>query len=275
MTFGSVFAGVGGFDLGFEWAGLVCKWQIENDPYCLRVLAKHWPDVRRYGDVREVRGSELESVDVLCGGFPCQDISDAGKRAGITGARSGLWSEMCRLVREVRPRFVVVENVSALLGRGMGVVLGDLAACGYDAEWDCIPAAAVGAPHRRDRVFIIAYPSSSGMDIEHRRFSGASGQGAVFVDRNGTVRNVADANGCRQQEFPQYNRESTKDASDRKTFGCHADRCYGSAWWKTEPNVGRVADGVPHRVDRLRALGNAVVPQVAEWLGRRLMEHSA
>src|SRR5262249_16380197 len=124
---------------------------------CRKVLAKHWPDVARYGDIRTI--TDLPYVDVLCGGFPCQDISNAGKREGIDGERSGLWSEMARIIGLVRPRYVVVENVSALLGRGMGRVLGDLAACGYDAEWDCIPASAVGAPHRRDRVWIVAYAS--------------------------------------------------------------------------------------------------------------------
>lgn len=156
-TLGSLFSGVGGLDCGFERAGFEVKWQVENEPYCVKVLAKHWPDVKRYGDIREVTGEELEWVDCICGGFPCQDISNAGKRAGITGARSGLWSEFARIVRVVRPRFVVVENVAALLGRGMGVVLGDLAACGYDAEWGCVSAASVGAPHLRNRVFIIAY----------------------------------------------------------------------------------------------------------------------
>jgi DNA (cytosine-5)-methyltransferase 1 len=103
-------------------------------------------------------------VDVLAGGFPCQDLSYAGKGAGIDGERSGLWGEYARLIRELRPRYVVVENVTALLARGMGRVLGDLAACGYDAEWDCIPAAAVGAPHRRDRVWIVAYPNGAGLE---------------------------------------------------------------------------------------------------------------
>jgi DNA (cytosine-5)-methyltransferase 1 len=150
LTFGSLFAGIGGMDLGLERAGMVCRWQVEIDDYCRRVLAKHWPDVPKYGDIREVTGGELERVDLICGGFPCQDISNAGKRAGIDGERSGLWSEYIRLVRVLRPRYVLVENVAALLGRGIDRVLGDLAASGYDAEWDCIPAAAVGAPHLRE-----------------------------------------------------------------------------------------------------------------------------
>jgi site-specific DNA-cytosine methylase len=180
-------------------------WFCEQDPFCQRVLAKHWPGVpvhpdvralvadtggeRRRQDVRGAHGDEAADegraaqradepdggregagegpvvpvpvpyVDVLCGGFPCQDISVAGRGEGIDGARSGLWAEYARLIRELRPRYVVVENVAALLARGMERVLGDLAACGYDAEWDCIPASAVGAPHRRDRVWLVAYPA--------------------------------------------------------------------------------------------------------------------
>lgn len=160
LTFGSLFSGIGGLDLGLERAGMVCRWQIEVDDYCQRVLAKHWPDVPKYGDIREVTGEELERVDLLCGGFPCQDISNAGKRAGIDGARSGLWSEYIRLVRVLRPRFVLVENVAALLVRGLDRVLIDLAESGYSAEWDCIPAASVGAPHRRDRLFVVAHTES-------------------------------------------------------------------------------------------------------------------
>lgn len=151
LTVGSLFSGIGGFDLGFARAGFEIAWQVEIDPFCRAVLEKHWPTVRRYEDVRTV-GSELERVDVLCGGFPCQDISVAGRGAGIDGARSGLWSHFARLIGELRPAYVVVENVTALLTRGLGRVLGDLAARGYDAEWDCLPASAFGANHRRDRI---------------------------------------------------------------------------------------------------------------------------
>ena len=263
MTFGSVFAGIGGLDLGLERAGMVCKWQIENEPYCLKVLAKHWPDVPRFGDVRDVKGEDLEWVDLICGGFPCQDISNAGKREGIRGKRSGLWAEMCRLVCEVRPRFVLVENVAALLVRGLDVVLRDLAEGGYDADWDCIPAVAVGALHRRDRLFIFAYTSN------HRR-SRKRGQAAESKRKhkevgrhqqlggNGVHADVADAHGC------------GKTALSR-VFGRPMQNAARADYWAVEPDVGRVVDGVPARVDRLRALGNAVVPQVAEFIGRRIM----
>lgn len=157
-TFGSLFAGIGGIDLGFERAGLECKWQVEIDDYATKVLEKHWPDVSRWRDVKTFPpdADNNWSVDVIAGGFPCQDISTAGKGAGINGERSGLFFEIIRLAGQLRPRAIVLENVSALLVRGMGTVLAELAKVGYDAEWHCIPAAAVGAPHRRDRVFVIA-----------------------------------------------------------------------------------------------------------------------
>src|SRR5690348_6621312 len=145
----------------------------EIDPYCRAVLRKHWPEVPCYEDVRTLTADALSrdgvAVDVICGGFPCQDVSHAGKRAGLEGARSGLWSEYARLIGELRPRFIVVENVAGLLSLGMGDVLGDLAALGYDTTWDCIPASAVGAPHRRDRVWIVAYARQQGHGSDDRR----------------------------------------------------------------------------------------------------------
>jgi DNA (cytosine-5)-methyltransferase 1 len=162
-----LFSGIGGFSLGLERTGgfkTVAFCEIE--PFPRKVLVKHWPEVPQYEDVRTLTAERLAAdgiaVDVICGGFPCQDISTAGKGAGLAGERSGLWREIARLVGELRPSYVIVENVSALLGRGLGTVLGDLAEIGYDAEWHCIPASHVGAPHRRDRIWIVAYPNSVG-----------------------------------------------------------------------------------------------------------------
>jgi DNA (cytosine-5)-methyltransferase 1 len=241
VRFGSLFAGIGGFDLGLERAGMTCAWQVENDPYANRVLAKHWPNVPRYGDIREVDWSEVERVDLVCGGFPCQDISSAGAKGGLGGDRSGLWSEYVRCIRAVRPSYVLIENVADLVARGLGTVLGDLAALGFDAEWHCIPAVAAGAPigaRGRDRVWIVAHTNGLGLvrpglprEARWELLVGASG-GRCAVPR------LPDA------------------ASDH---------------WKAEPGVGRVADGVPSRLDRLRGLGNAVVPQVAEYLGRAIL----
>jgi DNA (cytosine-5)-methyltransferase 1 len=258
LTVGSLFSGIGGFDLGFERAGFEIKWQVEIDPFCRAVLAKHWPDVRRYEDVRTV-GEELERVDVICGGFPCQDISHAGQRAGIDGDRSGLWSEQVRLADELGPDYLLVENVPALLNGGMGRVLGDLAAIGFDAEWDCLPAIAFGAPHRRDRVWILAYPNRS--RLERRDGCRVSERAAERLARAGSA-SLPDAN-------DQGEPGRTFNASARTSLQEFIGR---DAGWRTEPDVGRVAHGVPARVDRLRGLGNAIVPQIAEWIARRILE---
>src|ERR1700688_2294445 len=158
LTLGSLFSGIGGFELGLErTGGFKTVWQVEIDPYCQRVLAKHWPDVRRWDDVRTFPPPGEWGCDVICGGFPCQDISTAGKRLGITGPQSGLWAQFSRIIGEIRPRFVIVENVAGLSVRGMDRVCGDLAALGFDAEWETIPAGAFGAPHLRNRIFLVAY----------------------------------------------------------------------------------------------------------------------
>jgi DNA (cytosine-5)-methyltransferase 1 len=264
MTVGSLFAGIGGFDLGLERAGMEIRWQVEIDPFCQAVLAKHWPHVKRYDDVRTVGAYNLERVDVLCGGFPCQDISNAGKGEGIDGKRSGLWAEYARLIRELRPRYAIVENVAALLGRGLGRVLGDLAACGYDAEWDCLPASAVGAAHQRDRLWLVAYPTGSrGGRLPVRQ----GRQNETALDAIWSGAHVADPDGA---GLPfSWHAGATRESAGRIFAGATVDR---SRWWAVEPAVGRVAHGVPRRVDRLRGLGNAVVPQIVEWIGRRLME---
>lgn len=230
LTVGSLFAGIGGFDLGFERAGFEIKWQVEIDPFCRKVLEKHWPQVRRYEDVRTV-GDELERVDVICGGFPCQDISNEGYRVGIDGERSGLWREMSRLVGSIRPRFVVVENVAALLDRGMGRVLGDLAGMGYDSEWGVFRACAFGASHMRERVFIVAYPQGE------RQHAGRF--------RSGLAERSA---------------ESHDD--DSITVWPRPD----------ESGVRGIAHGIPGRPHRMRGLGNAIVPQIAQWIAERIKE---
>src|SRR5437588_4892053 len=205
LIVGSLFSGIGGLDLGLGRAGMSVAWQVENDPFCAAVLEKHWPGVKRYGDIREIRWEEVESVDLVCGGFPCQPVSLAGRRLGTTDDR-WLWPEFARCVRTVRPRYVLVENVPGLLVRGMGDVLGDLAACGYDAEWDCLPAAAVGAPHLRYRVFIVAYPAGTQRDAG-TEISGellgddADGQEPDYADRSGA--DVADTQSAGQLRAEQ------------------------------------------------------------------------
>ena len=171
-----LFAGIGGFSLGLERAGMETVAFCEIEDYPRKVLAKHWPGVPIYEDVKELTSERLRAdgiigIDVITAGFPCQDISTAGRGAGIEGERSGLWSEIARLSGELRPRYIILENVSALLSRGLDKVLGDLAEIGYDAEWHCIPASHLGAPHRRDRWWCVADTNSEryrGRDREER-----------------------------------------------------------------------------------------------------------
>lgn len=274
LTVGSLFAGIGGFDLAAERAGLEVKWQVEIDPFCQRVLEKHWPHVRRYRDIRECGASNLEPVDIICGGFPCQDISSAGGKRGISGEQSGLWTEMCRIVREIRPPFVVVENVADLLARGLGDVLGDLAACRYDAEWDCLQAAAVGAPHGRDRLWLVAYPHADegGCEVSGE-CDGATVQGAANwrscrPDPDGLCADVPDATGPAEAV---RSRRWTRKGIDFARWRADARQRAG---WEAEPAICRVADGVSPGLDnaRLAALGNAIVPQIAEWIFRQILE---
>jgi DNA (cytosine-5)-methyltransferase 1 len=278
-----LFSGIGGFSLGLDRAGgfeTVAFCEIE--PFPRKVLAKHWPEVPCYEDVTKLTGDILRrdgiSVDVITGGFPCQDISVAGRQAGIgEGTRSGLWSEIVRLIGELAPRYVIVENVAALLsgpseqrGGWFGSILGDLAECGYDAEWENIPAAAVGAPHRRERVWIIAYPTQlqrngSG---EHRQ---PSKRQVSKSGKRGGAEFVADAASQRQQGQGKLEQPvSATPTSNRQASILGAVRV--AREWSIEPDVGRVANGVPQRVDRLKGLGNAVVPQIPELIGRAIME---
>lgn len=171
LTFGSLFAGVGGFDLGFERAGMTCKWQVEINEHCSGILARDWPEAEQGRDVRTWTG---EPVDVICGGFPCQDISSAGRKAGIGGEKSGLWAEYFRIIRELRPRIVVVENVSAILSRGLGVVLADLAGIGFDAGWKTFCSSEFGLPFMRRRVFVVAGTHGERKSIEsiHAKVAG-------------------------------------------------------------------------------------------------------
>lgn len=233
-----LFSGIGGFSLGLErTGGFETVAFCEIDPFCRRVLAKHWPDVRCFKDVTTLRGESVERIDCIVGGFPCQDISSSGRKVGIGGKRSGLWGEFARLVGEIRPRFVVVENVTDLTARGLGDVLGALADLRYDAEWHRIPASYVGLPQARNRLWIVAYPD--GWRREER------------AERHGAWPIV-----------------SLRADDDRLALAKRRAR---------EAALGkcRVADGVPGGVDRLRALGNAVVPQIPEMIGNAILASMA
>lgn len=160
LTYGSLFSGIGGLDLAVEEVfGAEPAWHCDVDPNAAKVMVHHWPGVPNLGDIQDVKWAEVPPVDIICGGFPCQDISSAGKRAGIAeGNRSGLWFRYADAVRDLRPRLVVVENVGALLVRGLDIVLGSLAELGYDARWTCLRASVIGAPHQRNRLFLVGVP---------------------------------------------------------------------------------------------------------------------
>ena len=310
MTFGSLFAGIGGLDLGLERAGMECKWQVEIDEYARRVLAKHWPNVRRWDDIKTfppaadygIRGGqktrngkpkiygEKWSVDLICGGFPCQDISTAGKRTGLHGDRSGLFFEALRVVELLRPRWLLLENVAALLNGGLDEVLGTLAEVGFDAEWHCLQAADFGAPHIRDRVFILAHANTNGSGqqsrepTDERRSTGETRRESLQGKRR-RKQDAARADIEPAGEIPNSDKlrmegrrnveESDREGSTKKKLVGRSLQEARSDWWAIEPELGRVANGIPARVDRLRGIGNAVVPQIAEWLGRQIMEVSA
>jgi len=252
MTFGSLFSGIGGIDLGLEAAGMKCVWQSEIDPFACQVLAKHWPNIPNLGDIRDIDWTTVDRADVVAGGYPCQPFSYAGARRGGHDPRH-LWPMFAECLRVVRPRYAFLENVSGHLSLGFGRVLADLAEIGYDSEWDCVPAAAVGAPHLRDRVFVIA---------SRRDYLDANGEGEPRLSKHGSARSwpspMADA--------------SRTGLQGRGNGGTTSYRSgQGGRFWATEPRVGRVAHGIPRRMDRLRGLGNAVVPQVAEHIARIIL----
>ena len=301
MKFGSLFSGIGGLDLGLERAGMECVWQVENDPYAIKVLEKHWPNIHREKDVREVGKHNLEPVDLIAGGFPCQPHSVAGKRRGADDDRN-LWPEYMRIIRELRPRYVLAENVPGIVTTYIDTVLSDLESEGYTCWTFNIPACAFDAPHRRARIFIVAVSDSirrgrwsnedvsgQGGKIQTQGSSAAEEQGflanpPIPNDRRsspeplrrstqqsgiGTVKaDVADTDSQYSQEYIRGNQleEEVRERTSRRS-----DETQGGQW-TTEPDVGRVAHGVPNWVDRLRCLGNAVVPQVAEWIGRRIYD---
>ena len=297
IRIGSLFTGIAGLDRGVEQAlaqlgqASRVEWQAEKDPYARAVLAKHYPTVRRYEDVRDV-DAHAPPVDLICGGFPCQDLSLAGKREGITGARSGLWSEFERCIRVLRPSLVLVENVPELAAY-LGHVLGPLAELGFDAEWGLFSAAEVGAPHRRERMFILAYargyrfPDAHGERREACRREGDSDDGAVRVgaerpkhvqtpplpgksarssggaladpDSDGELQPQGREQG--QRGRPRDGGEALGDAKGQRRDAARGDAGEerrpptsddAGRWWSAEPNVGRVVDGLSSRLDARR-----------------------
>lgn len=290
LSVGSLFSGIGGMDLGLERAGMRVIWQSEIDPYASRVLAKHWPDIPNLGDIRNIDWSTVERPDLICGGYPCQPFSLAGGRAGTDDPRH-LWPYFADALRHLRPRWALLENVPGHLTLGFDEVLADLASLGFDAEWELLPAAAFGAPHLRYRLFVVAYANGQG---EH--------DGPIDAEVAGAPQPFPDAN-CkelRNQPVVELRSGGASVVGDDGPQGFVADthrpglpvfegggsfaECQGvgtpgdTGWWSSEPDVGRVANGFPpglDRVARLRSLGNAVVPQVAEYVGRCIVNANA
>jgi len=426
LTVGSLFSGIGGLDLGLERAGMNVIWQSEIDPYGCRVLKKHWPEVPNHGNIKEINWRNVIRPDVLCGGYPCQPFSTAGKRNGTDDPRH-LWPWVREAISELRPKYAILENVRGHVSLGLSTVLGEMASIGYDAEWQIVSAASVGAPHLRERVIILAYPNggrqqecqsetkqttgiscgckqctdtlgelayadgigslhgrpkiytaerwlnalghtwAGGFDVANADSSpgeqqpkgqiqkpdvgrrsknvantdssnptdgrqreglqsqdtsrgddrsgsgsdtgqismGSTGQNSGYVADTDNARDRTPNSGTNRdgtQEIERRNIEPQFRASRRSTNVADTDaretsrglrgvstdtrqvreqRDYargeeshaGGQWWASEPDVGRVANGVSSRVDRLRGLGNAVVPQVAELIGRMVMDY--
>ena len=316
LTVGSLFSGIGGLDLGLERAGMKVIWQSEIDLYCNKVLKKHWPEVPNYGNIKEIDWQTIPRPDVICGGYPCQPFSTAGKRRGTDDPRH-LWPWVRTAISELRPRYAILENVRGHISMGGLQVIGELAEVGYDAEWRVVSAAGMGASHRRDRIIIVAYPNGCNASNGGQRTNvpsqdkswrdDGSGSGSDFrqVGLGGSrqiASDLADADSRRRkQRKPETEslsgvsssckRSTTKMANTTgnqlgeyrvetnvatqgriwRDNGKRQESYAGWQWWQVEPNVGRVANGVSARVDRLRGLGNAVVPQVAEYIGRLVM----
>jgi len=263
-----LFSGIGGFSLGLERAGMKTVRFVEIDPFCRRVLARHWPEIPCDEDVCTAEFVAGEA-DIITGGFPCQDISLAGKRAGVSGARSGLYREVVRAIRMVRPAAAIMENVAALLGLGMGTVLGDLAESGYDAEWDCISASDVGAPHGRDRVWIAATDAN-----KLKREIGRCPSYGWWQWSAGEIEEARNANGIWQLQSPRLlghiRRRIADAASARAWWPCD---------WQTQFEAFRgMDDGVSTRLDRsanasaIKSLGNTLLPQIPEIIGCAIMD---
>ena len=379
LTVGSLFSGIGGLDLGLERAGMEVIWQSEIDPYACKVLSKHWPEVVNHGNIKEIKWGDVVRPDIICGGYPCQPFSTAGKRNGTDDPRH-LWPWVRQAISELRPQYAILENVRGHVSLGLNVVLGEMASIGYDAEWQIVSAASVGAPHRRDRVIIVAYPSEQ---LKHGRghynSKGAFGQreaiqepisgsnsvstDKVFTEQRwlnalsligsgsadvadpdsiGLERKRTQQQATRTARSSQDSRKSMADSDssdttdgrqrqgiqgqdssrgddgsgsgsdtrqvsmgstgqdsgdvantntretsgrvgsvptdtgqvrERRDYAGGKESHAGRQWWQIEPDVGRVANGIPSRVDRLRGLGNAVVPQVAELVGRMVIDY--
>ncbi len=262
MTIGSLFSGIGGLELGLERAGLgPTLWQVELDSFCRKVLEKHWPHATRFEDVRCVDETTLVPVDVICGGFPCQGNSSAGKREGLNDPRSALWFQFARIIDRMRPRVVVIENVASGAKLWLPTVKEDLFRLDYRACAYSLSAYDVGAPHLRRRIFVVAYADSDCVRKQSRRRGRPNGNGPHGAAHDGKARTPRDTNGHRKSTQSEHEKMARMPS-----MGSDASA------WSVAPQFRGVADGIPDRLERLRALGNAVVPQCAEVIGRIIKE---
>ncbi len=301
-----LFSGIGGFSLGLERAGMKTVAFCEIDPHCQKVLRKHWPNVPIFDDVKKLKGKQFKNIDLICGGFPCQNISVAGNKRGIDGNRSGLWKEFHRLIKEISPRWVIIENVANLRNLGLGVVLKDLRKIGYDAEWHIISARSTSpyCPHLRERIWIIAHPNS---ERDERLRSPQRVKKEITEPVNARYIADTESNRCETELLKQRSdrktfREGVKgrkglDSSSSETIVTNSDMprlwrpfateeeksewwaeataCVGD-WWEVESGFCRVAHGLPKgleraRKERIKQLGNSVVPFIPEIIGRAIM----
>lgn len=293
-----LFSGIGGFSLGLERAGFQTAAFCEINPFCHAVLRKHWPTVPIFGDVRALSAESLSAagigaIDLICGGYPCQPFSAAGKRRGEADDRH-LWPEMFRLICELRPTWIIGENVAGHITMGLDDVLSDLENAGYTARAFVIPACAVGAPHRRERVWIVAHsqgdsarrlskrtpteksgPCQRGASVAHTdgqrelQPKGSDQEQRGWTGNGGTY--VADTNDVGRSQMVQP--VSSRQVVEGPTGAAKYSRFTGGRQgWLVEPSVGRVADGVPNRVDRIKSLGNGLVSEIPEILGQAIQE---
>jgi len=315
ITIGSLFSGIGGFELGLERGIPESQtiWQVEENPFCQSILKKHWPNSQLFDDVRQV-GVNLPRVDIICGGFPCQDISIAGKRGGIyAGRKSSLWWEMWRIIGLLVPQVAIIENVPALTFRDGGgwTVMSSLAKIGFDAEWVNISARDFGAPHKRERIFIVAYPNNrlrekdairpgrkthlqcSDIDLESPHSHSPCSEKHSFRSRPMGEKDQSACGNCQKGRLESPHSTSTYGSPDGY-FCCAMEKESGNKWVQASPNRSgenggmesqnywagfpnsprfcRRDDGISNRVARLKALGNAIVPQCSEWIGRQVYE---
>jgi DNA (cytosine-5)-methyltransferase 1 len=281
LTFGSLFSGIGGMDLGLERAGMEAKWQVEIDPYCQKVLAKHWPGVKKYNDVKEVGKHNLETVDLICGGFPCQPHSVAGKRRGAQDDRD-LWPEYFRIIKELRPTWVFGENVPGIRTTILDNIYADLESENYFVRTFDIPACAFNAPHIRKRIFILANSTQQYGAIDRQETSESGRISKNITDPNSQPRRLQLQSRKESNEVVRNSENSTNSYRERlekrKSItgddGKEFETIVRNNWWTVESELGRVSNGIPSRLDRLRCLGNAVVPQIIEWFGRMILEVS-